>query len=62
MEALLAQASCADPFDLAWLAPPILNDDTRLVAVAEPATGRLALQGFERGGQPATQPLRLDAV
>jgi hypothetical protein len=62
MEALLERCVCLAPFDLAWLAPPILNDDTRVVAVAEPATGRLVLQGFERGGQPATHPLRLGAA
>lgn len=57
VEALLR--ADADPWSLAWVAPPILNADTRLVAVADPATGRLALQGFERDG-PATRPLRLD--
>lgn len=45
-----------DTFD--WLEPPIRNDFTRLALIAEPATGRLAAQGYEPEG-PATRVLRL---
>lgn len=43
--------------DFAWVAPPILNPTTRLAVVADPATGRLSVIGYERDG-PATQPFR----
>ena len=33
-----------------WLVAPVLNTDTRLAAVANPASGRLAVQGWERDG------------
>lgn len=49
-------ASTSGAFE--WLAPPILNERTRLVMVAEPATGRLIAQGYEADG-PATQILRI---
>lgn len=39
-----------------WLAPPVLNKDTRLVALAEPSSGFLRVQGFEKGAA-ATAPL-----
>lgn len=39
--------------DFAWLQPPILNPDTRLVVYANAAKGALRLQGWERHG-PAT--------
>jgi hypothetical protein len=42
----------------AWLAPPILNDNTRLVMVADAAQGRLVAQGYE-SMEPATAPLEL---
>jgi len=41
-----------------WLKPPVLNDRTRLALIAEPATGRLTVQGFENGA-PATNVLEL---
>ena len=41
-----------------WLAPPILNDHTRIVMVADAKQGRLIAQGYERTG-PATEPLDL---
>lgn len=44
----------------AWLTPPILNDHTRLVAVADAAQGRLIAQGWEASG-PATLPLDIAA-
>jgi hypothetical protein len=44
-----------------WLAPPVLNEITRLAVEMEPATGRMLLQGFEYDG-PATRPLRLDGT
>lgn len=40
--------------DMAWVVPPVLNPDTRLAVMANPATGRLAVQGWEADG-PATQ-------
>jgi hypothetical protein len=43
-----------------WLKPPILNENTRLVMVADAAEGRLVAQGFE-AMQPATQPFELAA-
>jgi hypothetical protein len=44
----------------AWLKPPILNDNTRLVMIADAAAGRLVAQGFE-AMRPATQPLDLNS-
>ena len=38
------------PWSLDWLQPPILQPDTRLVAMANPATGRLMVQGWEKHG------------
>ena len=43
---------------LDWLAPPVLNELTRLALRAEPATGRLWVQGYESYG-PATAVLEL---
>lgn len=47
--------------DLGWLAPPVLNETTRLAMVAEAATGRLSARGYEADG-PATRTLRLEAA
>ena len=44
----------------AWLSPPILNDNTRLVMIADARQGRLVAQGFEEM-RAATQPLELAA-
>jgi hypothetical protein len=44
--------------DLRWLLPPIVNRYTRLVSVANAATGELVVQGWEADG-PATAVLRL---
>ncbi|MBI1208456.1 MAG: hypothetical protein GC191_14375 [Azospirillum sp.] len=44
----------------AWLSPPILNPETRLVMEATPATGDLAAQGFE-GETAATAVLTIKA-
>ena len=41
-----------------WLAWPIRNSCTRLVMVADAASGKLVAQGFEADG-PATEPLEL---
>jgi hypothetical protein len=41
-----------------WLTPPILNDHTRLVMVADARLGHLVAQGFEKNA-PATEPLDL---
>jgi hypothetical protein len=56
---LAARLADAGP-DLTWLAPPVLNDTTRLAMIAEPASGRLVARGFEATG-PATAILRLEA-
>jgi len=44
-----------------WLARPIVNRHTRLVAVMNPAHGRLSLQGWEKDG-PATADLTLQSA
>lgn len=44
---------------LAWLVPPILNDRTRLVMIADARAGRLIAQGFE-AGRAATRVLELE--
>jgi hypothetical protein len=46
------------PSSLTWLAPPVLNKDTKLVAVADPARGCILAQGFDRSAA-ATEPLSL---
>jgi len=51
------QESAADGFD--WLAPPVLNDCTRVAVVANAARGRLAVQGYE-AETAVTRPLRLN--
>lgn len=38
----------AEGFD--WLVEPVLNPDTRLAVVANPSSGRLSVQGWERDG------------
>jgi len=43
-----------------WLSPPILNDNTRLIMVADAARGQLVAQGIEED-RPATEPLELVA-
>jgi hypothetical protein len=55
---LAAAAAGGDPFTLAWLAPPVLNRDTRVAVAADPASGRLTAQGWERHG-PATAVARV---
>lgn len=44
---------------LAWLAPPILNDRTRLVMIADAKAGCLIAQGYE-AGRAATRVLELE--
>lgn len=46
--------------DLSWLEPPILNDETRLAAVLDPAAGQALVQGWEADG-PASGPTRIEA-
>lgn len=58
MEDLVTTADTDDALD--WLAPPILNERTRLAAVANAARGSLTVQGFEVDG-PATKILTLAA-
>ena len=43
-----------------WLIDPVLNPDTRLGVVANPASGHLLVQGWESDG-PATEVFRLAA-
>jgi hypothetical protein len=38
------------PWSFDWLSPPILQPDTRLVAMANPSNGRLMVQGWEKHG------------
>ena len=58
MRALLAAAPGGRAFD--WVRPPVLNRFTRLAVEANAATGRLAVQGYERDG-PVTKILELAA-
>jgi hypothetical protein len=44
----------------AWLKAPILNDNTRLVMIADAGRGRLVAQGFE-DLKAATEPLQLSS-
>lgn len=46
---------------LDWLEPPVLNPTTRVAVVANPATGRLLVQGVEPRG-PVTAPTLLAAA
>ncbi len=49
-----------DPdWSLAWLKPPILLEETRLVVMANPSSGRLLVQGLEEG-RPATITLDIE--
>lgn len=59
MRARVAEAH-RPPGELAWLAPPLLNQDTRLAMTANAACGGLVVQGWERDGA-ATATLRLAA-
>ena len=38
-------------WSLDWMRPPIVQNDTRLALMANPRSGRLAVQGWERTGQ-----------
>jgi hypothetical protein len=59
--AQLPHATAAHDGDVfSWLAPPVLNRDTRLAVVANAGTGRLVVQGWEPDG-PATRVLELAA-
>lgn len=53
--AMMQAVAAAPDFDrpFAWLKPPMLNEESRLALVADPATGRLVAQGYEADG-PAT--------
>ena len=46
--------------DFPWLAPPILNDNTRFVMIADAARGRIVAQGIE-ARRAATEPLEVVA-
>jgi hypothetical protein len=45
-------------WSLGWVREPVIQPDTRLVAMANPHTGRLVVQGWEKAG-PATTILDL---
>jgi len=53
---LMSRAEMAFDPAFSWLTPPILNDNTRLVMVADAKDGRLMARGYERTG-PATTVL-----
>jgi hypothetical protein len=55
---LAAMRALLGGLDLTWLRWPILNSETRLALVADPARGRLIAQGYETDG-PATRPLEI---
>ena len=57
----LAESLADGAGGLDWLAPPVLNALTRLAMRAEPASGRLWVQGYEAYG-PATSVLELETV
>jgi hypothetical protein len=43
-----------------WRAPPVLNPDTRMLAVMNPAAGSVTAQGYD-GSEPATAPFVMPA-
>jgi hypothetical protein len=49
-EAMAVRLAAGADWSLGWLAPPILRRDTRLVAMANPRSGRLLVQGWEKTG------------
>ena len=57
-ERLCAHRAAPD-WNFDWLAPPVLNADTRLAVIANAALGKLWVQGFERDG-PATEILKIE--
>ena len=60
--AALQDAPVPDLADFSWLAPPILNRNTRAAIACCPATGRLAIQGYDwvdNGPRPVTEALSL---
>ena len=56
-EMIRATEAHLDP-GFAWLTPPVLNENTRLVMVADAKEGRLVARGYEAAG-PATETLEL---
>lgn len=56
--AMLVLLAAAPGWSLDWVRAPILVPDTRLAMMASPRTGRMLLQGWEKGG-PATAVLDL---
>ena len=48
------QTLCGAADGFAWLQPPVLNPTTRLVVIANAATGALRVQGWERDGAATT--------
>jgi hypothetical protein len=44
--------TCRDPVDdgFGWLAPPVLNETTRMAAILDPAAGKLTARGYEADG------------
>ncbi len=56
--AAMRRASSGWDKDFGWLQWPLLNEETNLAMMAEPATGRLLARGYE-GGRLATRTLIL---
>jgi hypothetical protein len=56
--AAMRAASCGWDSDLGWLRWPLLNEETHLAMMAEPATGRILARGYE-AGRAATRTLIL---
>ena len=52
-KAMCDLAAATPDWSLNWVRPPIAQPDTRVVVMANPATGRLLVQGWEKRG-PAT--------
>ena len=59
--AMCALSRAAPDWSLGWLKPPILQADTRLAVMANPASGRLVVQGLESTG-PTTPVLAIGAL
>lgn len=57
-DAMLVLLAAAPGWSLDWVRALILAPDTRLAMMASPRTGRMLLQGWEKGG-PATAVLDL---
>ncbi|MGB0684107.1 MAG: carcinine hydrolase/isopenicillin-N N-acyltransferase family protein [Magnetovibrionaceae bacterium] len=57
--ALMKQVLQGDAAEFSWLQKPILNPTTRLACVADPTTGGLIVQGFEKVAGEAVPATRI---